>query len=168
MKTNILLLVVIGMLFIPFTSIAVEETPVTLTAEPLNFSVLVPTELPVTIKPNGETIVPSELPVIKNESVGPVKITNIQVEGIGVWVIKDYDRDVDSEVIGSKSIGMIINTYKTDDTGQLRYDALNPIVINGFSSVEFSYNLTIGKRFTGIEDGTKLARVIFTVGWDNM
>ena len=129
--------------------------PVTLNAEATTFSVTVPTSLPISINADGEvTVATSEVTKITNNSVGPIKVTDVTTNGVNGWVVEELTNSTDysAEKVNTKKVAIKVD------------DALGKIDGNSFKT--FTYNAKAPTQSSAINN-TTVANVVFSVGWDS-
>lgn len=148
-----------------------QTVPVELTVTTATFSVTVPTALPVTVDGTG-AVTTADNVYIENNSHGAVKVTNMTIEGVGDWVICNYDStDMTKEKAGAKKIAMSINGDKTtaDDTITFtpsnfpKMDGQNP---SDSDKLKIDYSAKLPAQITEVS-GETIANVVFVVGWDS-
>ena len=144
---------------------ASASSAVTLTVAAANFSVTVPTSLPVSVAADGTVTVAGTNPKIVNSGTGPVSVTGVAFAGRNDWTVTDYTADMSSEAVNGKKIALSIN-------GKKAVSELSDIIasfsdIDGGDEQEFTYAANIPTQSTAI-DATEVAAVTFTVGWSTV
>lgn len=137
------------------------DTPVNVTAEAMEFSVMVPTSLPVNVAADG-TISVADNAAIENNSYGPVKITNVVVTPATGWALMDFDTDVSTIPMNSKKIGLKLQNNKVNTDGTVSLQGFG--TINGGIGLELSYDAIVGGFST--DTNVSAASVTITIGWD--
>lgn len=144
--------------------------PVELTAEPILFSVSVPSALPVHVSADG-VITVAEGTKIVNNSGGAVKISNLSLTAKGDWEMTDYDTyDHTTDVIGSKKFAIQASVLKTTGDDTTNYtDELFPILASknegDTDEIDFTYDVKVAAQDTTFE-GEGLADLVFTLSWN--
>lgn len=137
------------------------DTPVNVTTEAMEFSVMVPTSLPVNVAADG-TISVADNAAIENNSYGPVKITNVVVTPATGWALMDFDTDVSTIPMNSKKIGLKLQNNKVNTDGTVSLQGFG--TINGGIGLELSYDAIVGGFST--DTNVSAASVTITIGWD--
>lgn len=152
---------------------AVIDIPVTLSAAV--FSVTVPTSLPVQINGYGQVVTATDA-IIKNNSVGVVYISNVEINSLNNWKLAKYDKvAADNSDVNTKTVGwqMTINgqTLKTSKSGTSETLVTNtlpysgPLLMAGGVSLPISYNATIPPQSNPTSGSLSIANVVITVSW---
>lgn len=151
-------------LIIPANAIEVNSStvPVTLDAETARFSVAVPTSLPVWVDTDGGVTVADNAKIVNN-SLGPVKVKGVSIQGLNGWSLLDYSQDTKGLPVDSKQAGFILNGDQTTSSS-LVFNYENWPVIPSNGEQPLIYNSHIAPQSKAIKE--EIAQVIFTVGWD--
>lgn len=103
-----------------------QDIPVTLTADPMQFSVTLPSSLPITVDSTGKVYTASNAEIV-NYSSRPVRVTDVIMESADGWTLIGYDNCVPSsgsvalDIEGVKSTGNNINDFTLAS-----YDPIGP------------------------------------------
>lgn len=151
-------------LIIPANAIEINSStvPVTLDAETARFSVTVPTSLPVWVDADGGVTVADNAKIVNN-SLGPVKVKGVSIQGLNGWSLLDYSQDTKGLPVDSKQAGFILNGDQTTSSS-LVFNYENWTVIPSNGEQPLIYNSNIAPQSKAIKE--EIAQVIFTVGWD--
>ena len=112
-------------------ALAAGTSKVTLKIETLTpevISVKVPTEIPITLKNNGDIEVPQDLKVTNLSSTTAVKAESIQVEGLNGWNVKDYNTDFTSKPENTQELGLQLRGDNSDDSGNINLTPNNWVI----------------------------------------
>ena len=173
----VLALVLVTAMVIPVCAASIttdggsSTVPVELTVTTATFSVTGPTALPVTVDGTG-TVTTADNVYIENNSHGAVKVTNMTIEGVGDWVICNYDStDMTKEKAGAKKIAMMINGDKTTADDTITFTPANFPKMDGANDsdtdkLKITYSAKLPAQITEITKET-IANVVFVVGWDS-
>lgn len=141
-----------------------------LTVEATRFSVTVPMQLPIDVDSNGVVTVASATKIVNN-SYGAVKVTGVDLTPVPGWTIVDFTTDMTKEKVGAKKLGFKLNGGET--VGDvLTFNASNFPKLDGANSsnsdeLDITYDAVLPAQKVAIVSGTKVADVIFTIGWDD-
>lgn len=138
-----------------------NSVPVKVSAEPVQFSVTLPTGLPITKDASGNHVCATDVKIV-NESVGPVEVTSVGIQGSNGWSIVPWGTDMQSEKVGTKKLAMTLNGDQTGE-GKLNFTNANWSVIKGKSSLQLTYQANTPAQGTAVS--SQVANVVFTVGW---
>ncbi len=168
MKKTLATLLTLTLLFaVSMTTFATDSTvPVSLTVEPLTFSVTVPTFLPITQTSTGDVIVASNA-TVTNDSAGPVVISNIATKGKNGWSTVGFEAFAPkSAKINTKDFGLSLTLGATTilTTGADSNDFGGPIRLAKGESLPMTYDAKLAAQKEATS--TQIAEVIMTVGWD--
>ena len=142
-----------------------STVPVELTVTTATFSVTVPTALPVTVDGSGVVTTATDAKIVNN-SHGAVKVTNMTIEGVGDWVICNYDStDMTKEKAGAKKIAMMINGDKTTADDTITFTPANFPKMDGANAGDtdelgITYSAKLPAQITEITKET-IANVVF-------
>lgn len=146
-------------------------SPVTLTVTPAVFSVTVPTDLPVTMTADGAITVADSAKIVNN-SVGAVKVTDVEITPATGWTLIDFDTDRSTLLVDEKKVGIELNGSKTGANGEYTFVAGDWDVMaatdgvdGGADEFEFTYDALL-PIITETMDKTTIANVVFTIDWN--
>ncbi len=137
-----------------------------------NFSVTVPTSLPVNMAADGTVTTATDAKIVNN-SGGPVKVANMTIAGANGWTIEDYDSfDATTTAANTKKFAMKINGDKTTGTDTISFTESNFPQIAGKNNTDsdelaINYDAKVPAQTTDLSD-VNIANVVFTVGWDTV
>lgn len=114
-------------------------TPVELTQDALEFSVTVPTSIPIHVDSDGHVTMPDNIAIINN-TVAPIEIKNIAINGANGW------------------------TKTADTNGWQANDKKFVMTLDYSGDKVTSWTFAVAPRTTAITD-SHIANVVFTVGW---
>lgn len=161
------IIIVLSTLGISFAGIETTEDPdvgaianVKLTAEKANFSVTVPTSMPVLIKANGDVI--GGTAKIFNNSAAPIRITGVKALPDEGWTLVAGNADLKDSYINSKKIGLIINNIIGLEDGSFQIDDLSFPVINVGGEEALTWS-GIATSFEEAQEEMSAATVVYTV-----
>ena len=80
------------------------------------FSVTIPAVLPIAVSENGAVTTAANAQIINN-SAGTVMVTDVWVSGENGWSVVPYSRNMASEKVDSRQIGLRLNNAETDMIG---------------------------------------------------
>lgn len=143
---------------------------VVLTVEAATFSVTVPMNLPITVDALGNVTTATDAKII-NKSHGAVAVKNLEISPAAGWEVVGFDTDMTKEKVGSQKLGAKLNKEVTDNTGAISFNALNFPKMDGMNDTDtdelgITYDAKLPAQKTAITAGTKVADMIFTIGWD--
>lgn len=151
-----------------------STSTVVLTADLVQFSVVVPTKLPLHIRADGR-ISTAENAEFINRSYAPVRVTRANIIAAQGWSLAPYHKDMKDMALGSQEIGFILNGVPTLSKGRrevITFDR-NRIQILGRNPgisedviFPFDYHATGPVQTKAITNELKIADVVFTIGWD--
>lgn len=121
------------------TSGGFATTPVELTQDALEFSVTVPTSIPIHVDSDGHVTMPDNITIINN-TVAPIEIKNIAINGANGW------------------------TKTTDTSGWQANDKKFVMTLDYSDDQVTNWTFAVAPRTTAITD-SHIANVVFTVGW---
>lgn len=116
-------------------------TPVELTQEGLEFSVTVPTSIPVHVDSKGNVTMPDNIAIVNN-TVAPIEIFNITITGKNGWT---KTTNTDGWKVNDKKFVMTLD-YEGDKVT--------------------NWTFAVAPRISPIT-GSEIADVVFMVGWDS-
>lgn len=138
-----------------------QSVPVELTQQATQFSVTVPTVLPIDVDSKGEVTVATDNKIINN-SYGMVEVKGVEVQSQNGWVLQDFETDFGTKQVGVKEYGFQLNGENVAVDGSCSADSFQPIEGNG--ELSFTYNANIASQSMALED-VEIAQVVFTMGW---
>lgn len=121
------------------TSGGSATTPVELTQDALEFSVTVPTSIPVHVDSSGNVTMPESIDIINN-TFAPIEIKNIQITGKNGW------------------------TKTADTSGWQANDKKFVMTLDYEGDQVTNWTFAVAPRTTSLS-GAEIADVVFTVGW---
>ena len=147
--------------------------------EGTTFSVTIPTYLPVAVSKTGEIVVSNTAKIINN-SYGPVKVTNVDINN-ETWNLEAFtnkatfgDYKVDSNKIGfSLQLGNGVE-HKTQKAGNQALVEADEAFMKGVNTTQdegnaneskIIYNALVSPLSAGAQHANA-ATVVFTVNWD--
>ena len=137
-----------------------DELPIT------RVSVIVPSCLPITVSENG-IVTAAAYAQIVNSSSAAVKVTDILVSGENGWSVVPYSRDMASEKVDSRQIGLKINNAETtisiDNTAALEL-VDGEWTIPPQSSLPLYYDAVVSANSLPVVD-LQVMTLYFVVGW---
>lgn len=148
-----------------------QSVPVELTVTTATFSVTVPTALPITVNGDG-SVTTADNVYIENNSHGAVKVTGMTIEGVGDWVVCNFDTtDMTKEKAGAKKIAMSINGDKTTADDTITFTPSNFPKMDGKNDTDsdklkITYQAKLPAQVVEL-DKEVIANVVFVVGWDS-
>ena len=137
------------------------QVPAKVTAEAANFSVTVPTTLPITVQADGNVITADDVKILNN-SASPVEITNMRVEAQNDWKLIDFETEPSNLKVNEKKIGLQLKGNNVQPDGSCGLLGIDPIA--GKGQLDFDYDANVATQTTALDNQT-IANVIFTVGW---
>lgn len=155
----------------PLDQPGTARTPVVLTAEAVQFSVVVPTSLPVHISSNGR-VTTSENAKFINRSHAPVRLTQAEIHAAEGWILAPYGQNMDPS---SQEIGFAIEGMTTKSKGNSELFLFNQkkIRIPGKSPgssqdivFPLDYDVKVPVQTKSIANEVRIADVVFTLTWD--
>ncbi len=131
------------------------------------FSVTVPAYLPIAVSETG-TVTTAENAQIINHSAGTVMVSDIWVSGENGWSVVPYSRNMASEKVDSKQIGLMLNNAETemiggDNTCVLALTEYEWLIAPD-SALPLSYDAVISANSRPIV-GEIVLTLYFVVGW---
>ena len=139
------------------------DVPVELTQEASNFSVTVPTVLPVDVDSNGVITVSTDNRIINN-SWGPILVEGLSVIPLDEWELVDFTTDFSQESVGTTLFGFQMNGANVPVDGVCDVSVFPSI--EGKSELSFTYDAHVATQKVSLED-VQIANVVFIIGWDN-
>lgn len=133
-------------------------------AEPAQFSIQLPTSLPIHINSDG-TIVTSESAKIVNNSSGPIDIKEITITPLNGWQLKEWSTNFNEQKVDSKLFSLEIlgdNSY----TGQ-KLDITNSKftgIEGGGAELGLAYDAKLPAQTQNMPSSS-IANVTITAGW---
>ena len=156
---------------VPITPVFAEEytTPVVATVEAANFSVTVPTGLPVYMDASGVVSTDDDVSIINN-SHGAVQVVDLGVYADDEWSIVSFEEDLQNAKVDSKQISLDINGCQTTGEDAISFDdskfsimkAANDSDATDECAIVYDANLTPSSE--GFTDDVA-AHVVFTIDW---
>lgn len=146
------------------------STDVTLVAAAATFNVTVPTALSLDVSATGVVSTASSTSII-NMGHGAVKVTGVTVTPTAPWAVVSFDTDMRKEKVGSTKVGIMMNTCKSTDAGVITFDQTKFPKMDGYSAtgtshtLPLTYSAVLPAQKTAVAS-TKIASVVFVVGWD--
>ena len=147
---------------------ALPPSPSTVAREAATFSVTVPTTLPISVDANGNVTTATDAAIINN-SGAPVAVTKVELASLSDWTLAAYSRDILNLSVDAKQFGLQMNigdkTIATSNSGtsDILSDSLNARIAKG-QNCAVNYNALFPAQTAAVSD-TKIANVVFTVGW---
>ena len=131
------------------------------------FSVTVPACLPIAVSETGAVTTAANAQIF-NDSAGTVMVTDIWVSGENGWSVVPYSRNMASEKVDSKQIGLMLNNTATeiiggDNTAVLTLTEYEWIIAPD-SALPLTYDAVISAISRPIIGETVLT-LYFVVGW---
>lgn len=123
--------------------------------------VTVPTQLPISVDNNGESITEVTAKII-NYSDAQVEVTSAEVVASDGWIVESWSTDWSKAALGVKEFAFRINDKEVGIDGVVNIDDFSPINGNG-GEFEFSYEGRIAPQLNAGE--ISLGYVVFTFGW---
>lgn len=152
-----------------------KDVPVELTADAATFSVTIPTKLPISVSSTG-VITTSDNVVIRNNSHGTVKVSNMTIAALEGWEVVSFDTNMKAEKVGTKKIALNINGDTTTGANAITFTQSNFPSINGddgtaategvdANELLLTYDAKIPAQIEALSN-VGAAEVTFTVTWD--
>ena len=144
------------------------SVPVTVAREAATFSVTVPTTLPISADADGNVTTATDAAIINN-SGAPVAVTKVELASLSDWTLAAYSRDILNLPVDTRQFGLQMNigdkTIATSNSGtsDTLSDSLNARIAKG-QNCAVTYNALFPAQTAAVSD-TKIANVVFTVGW---
>ena len=144
------------------------SVPVTVAREAATFSVTVPTTLPISIDADGNVTTATDAAIINN-SGAPVAVTKVELASLSDWTLAAYSRDILNLPVDTRQFGLQMNignkTIATSNSGtsDILSDSLNAQIAKG-QNCAVTYDALFPAQTAAVSD-TKIANVVFTVGW---
>ncbi len=131
------------------------------------FSVTIPAYLPIAVSETGVVATAANAQIINN-SAGTVMVTDIWISGENGWSVVPYSKNMASEKVDSKQIGLMLNNAATeliggDNTAVLSLTDYEWIIAPD-SSLPLTYDAVVSANSYPIEGETVLT-LYFVVGW---
>lgn len=130
----------------------------------MEFSVTVPTGLVINKDAKGNHVCATEA-VIKNNTVGSVVVTNVDVTGTNGWTVAPWSTDMQNERVNTKKVAMTLNKDVTGDN-TLVFDESNWGVIDGNGQLPLTYEANTPAQDTQVNG--QVADITITVGWNEV
>lgn len=131
------------------------------------FSVTVPAVLPIAVSENGTVTTAANASIINN-SAGTVMVTDVWVSGENGWSVVPYSRNMASEKVDSRQIGLMLNNATTEMIGGDNTAALALAeyewIIAPDSALPLTYDAVVSAISHPIVEETVLT-LYFVVGW---
>ena len=159
---------------------ATGSVPVTVSSEAPTFSVTVPTSLPIGIDEDGGVTTATDAPKIVNNSVGPVRVSNLTIQHSGDWATVDYAANKDnlaSDKVGTKHVAVTAGAKSNADDKDTKWerttgeDAISftqsnwDAIAGGGGEFEIGYDAYIPLQDKALNN-VEVAQLIFTISWD--
>ena len=132
----------------------------------MKFSVTVPAYLPIAVSETGVVTTAANAQIINN-SAGKVMVTDIWVSGENGWSVVPYNRNMASEKVDSRQIGLKINNAETgagiDGTTVLELTE-SEWIIPRESSFPLYYEAVVSANSLPVV-GLQVMTLYFVVGW---
>lgn len=149
-----------------------QTVPVKLEAEAVQFSVTVPSSLPVALDAKGKVQVASDAKIVNN-GYAPVKVKNITIAAQGTWESVDYDTfEPADEALNTNKFALMMNEQiKTTGANKLNFEdtmlkAIPATDPEGTTDeLAITYSAKVPGRTTAISEPEIMANVVFTIGW---
>ena len=131
------------------------------------FSVTVPAFLPIAVSETGAVTAAATAQIVNN-SAGTVMVTDIRVSGENGWSVVPYSRNMASEKVDSRQIGLKLNNTETemiggDNTADLALTDYEWI-IEPDAVLPLTYDAVVSANSSPIVGETVLT-LYFVVGW---
>lgn len=133
-----------------------STVPVELNAVAAAFKVTVPTELPVAVDGFGHSEVADNAQIINN-SKGPIKITNIQIDSQNDWTLIPFDADSDSMQMDEKKISF--KMFEQDANTGVIYSQI--LAASESVTIPYDSRVALQSKATDVSP----LKVVFTFGW---
>lgn len=148
------------------------KSTVTATVAATTFSVTVPTTLAINVAADGQVTAASENVQIINNSTGKIKVTSVKAEGTNEWNVVANTTEFNKLPVGSKKIALTINdadVYGDENTVAGTFQSINGKTVGAETGVpqNFTYKAAIGAQKDAITDSQEVAKITFTVAWDD-
>lgn len=169
-RISTLLLSIVLVISCSVTAFASEVTvnngagsvPVVLTQETTNFSVTVPTVLPVWVSATHDIEVATDAKIINN-GFGPVCVKSVTVESLGAWELVDFNSDLVAAKVNSNQYGLQFMWSNVQTDGTCSVENFPSIKGNNSMGLVYAANISVlSSEFEG-----NIAKVTFVVGWDD-
>ena len=145
------------------TAGANSSIPVQVSSTAPNFSVVLPTALPIAVAADGTvTCAQSGVAKIINNSGGPVDVTDVSMEATNGWTLVAFNTDYSAVPVGSKQFGFQLQGENVPTTGECDASAFD--TIDGGDELAITYDATVAVQDTAIE--STIANITFVVGWN--
>ncbi len=146
------------------TSVSVNTTPAVLTAQGLVYDITVPTSLPIYVDNEG-TVTVSDSYEIVNESVGAVKVSNVEVEAENGWSLVSYDKDFTQEKVDLQEVGFVLNGDYVNTDGSISLEGDWDSIDGNGGVLPLIYDANVATQSSAITDNT-IATITYTVDWN--
>lgn len=133
------------------------KTPVTLNQEATILDVVVPLSFPVNVDNKGVVTVADNVEVVNN-SIGPIKISDISIQSKDDWALSDFDKDYSAERVGLKEFSFKIEGQEISDSITLNK------VVNGLDKCSIDYDSRVAPQKDSISD-SNIADIVLTINW---
>lgn len=151
-----------------------STSTVVLTADAVQFSVIVPTKLPLHIGSDGGVTTATNAKFI-NRSYAPVRVSQAEIKATEGWTLAPYERNIKEMDLASQEVGFKIHGVATLSKGSkevLLFDK-DKIQIQGRdpgasenTTFSLNYKAVVPVQTKSIANEKKIADVVFTIGWD--
>ena len=144
------------------TAGANSSVPVQVSSTAPNFSVVLPTALPIAVAADGTvTCAQSGVAKIVNNSSGPIDITNVSMVAANGWALVAFNTDYSAVPVGTKQFGFKLQGENVPTTGECAASAFE--TIDGGDELGITYDATVAVQSTAVEN--TIANITFVVGW---
>ncbi len=134
---------------------------ITVNTQATVMNVTVPTQLPISVDANGESVTNVTAQII-NKGAAQVKVTGAKVVAANDWALKSWNTDWSKAALGTKEFAFKVNDKAVGTDGVVDVSGFTAIDGNG-GTMDFTYAGRIAPQ-----DGTgtvSLGNVVFTLGW---
>ncbi|MBR3587134.1 MAG: hypothetical protein IKO00_14020 [Oscillospiraceae bacterium] len=131
------------------------------------FSVTVPAYLPIAVSETGAVTTAANAKII-NSSAGTVMVSDIWVSGENGWSVVPYSRNMASEKVDSKQIGLMLNNAETEMIGVDNTCVLELTEYEWIIAPDTALPLTYDAVISAISRpiiGETVLTLYFVVGW---
>ena len=134
------------------------DVPVMITTTNANFSVTVPSVLPIAVDDDG-TVHTADNAYIINNSAGKVEIKDISIKMQNGWNLLPNDENFLDKDVNSKDISLVINNLDTFSNNAAL--GFNVFPVNTQQKIDYSSKLA--PQANGLKEN--IANIVITVGW---
>ena len=136
-----------------------SSIPVELYVNAANFSVTVPSVLPINVDSDG-TVHTADNAKIRNNSAGLVEVKNIAINMANGWTLSTYNADFSAKNVDAKELGLLFND--TDAVDGKLHETFDAFEANSEQSLV--YNAKLPPQSSSVTQ-EQIASVVFTIGW---